>query len=49
MFCLVSGLLNTRVIRAVHSGICSATSFSVLDNVYLVVFDPDPAQNLPLM
>lgn len=48
LFCLVSGLLNARVIRTVHSGICSATSFSALDNVYLVVFDPDPAENLPL-
>lgn len=43
LFCLVSGLLNVRVIRTVHSGICSS-SFSVLDNVYLVMFDPDPAE-----
>lgn len=41
---LKQGSLGLFALAFVHP-----TSFSVLDNVYLIMFDPDPAENIPLM
>lgn len=40
---LKQGSLGLFTLAFVHP-----TSFSVLDNIYLIMFDPDPAENIPL-
>lgn len=40
---LKQGSLGLFALAFVHP-----TSFSVLDNVYLTMFDPDPGENIPL-